>query len=178
MRRLILLRHAKSDWPGNVSDIDRPLNARGAAAAPRVGAYVASEGLHPAHVMVSPARRTVMTWEAVRPHLRGLEAEIVPSIYESSRTRLLDAVHSAPESADSLLLIGHNPGLQDLAEHLIGAGSRRARMALAEKFPTAALAVIDVETRSWSGITPGAGRLERFVTPRALAEADGAPRAD
>ena len=171
MRRLILLRHAKSDWPGDVSDIDRPLNARGAAAAPRVGAYLASEALYPAYVMVSPAKRTVMTWEAVRPHLPGLEAQIVPSIYESSGTRLLAAVRSAPESADSLLLIGHNPGLQDLAEHLIGAGSRRARTALAEKFPTAALAVIEFETGSWSRIAPGTGRLERFVTPRTLADA-------
>lgn len=169
MRRLMLLRHAKSDWSGKLADMDRPLNARGAQAAPRVGSYLAAEGLHPAHVMVSPARRTILTWEAVRQHLPEAEAEIVPSIYESSCGHLLAAVHSAPDAADSLLMIGHNPGLQDLAEHLIGRGPRRARVALGEKFPTAALAIIDFEAEHWSAIAPQTGLLERFVTPRGLA---------
>ncbi|GEP00712.1 SixA phosphatase family protein [Methylobacterium haplocladii] len=170
-RRLILLRHAKSAWPAGVADIDRPLNARGRAAAPRMGAYLAAEGLLPDHVMVSPARRTAETWDLVRGALPAIEAETVPMIYEASPSRILDAVRSAPDAARNLLVIGHNPGFQDLALLLARSGDATARQSLREKFPTAGLAVIDLPVAGWSGVGRGGGRLERYVTPRMLAEA-------
>ncbi|GEP10278.1 SixA phosphatase family protein [Methylobacterium gnaphalii] len=170
MRRLILLRHAKSDWQDGVADIDRPLNERGRTAAPRMGAYLSAEKLVPDHVFVSPARRTQETWELVRRSLPGIEAETVPMIYEASASRILDAVHSAPDDATCLLVIGHNPGLQELALQLIGEGSAPLRSKLREKFPTAGLAVIDVPADRWSGLGRAGGRLERFATPRELAD--------
>lgn len=170
MRRLILLRHAKSAYPEGVPDHDRPLNERGSAAAPRMGAYLAAEGLRPDHVMVSPARRTIETWEGIARELHGIAAETVSSLYEAQALRVLDAVRSAPEAAGSLMVIGHNPGLRDLALLLIGSGVARSRAALREKFPTAALAVIDFEVVSWTAIGRAAGRLERFVSPKGLAD--------
>ena len=171
MRRLILLRHAKSDHPAGMPDRDRPLAERGRAAAPRMGAYLAEAGLRPDHVMISPARRTVETWEAVSGCLGGLAPETVPMIYEAPAPRVLDAIRTAPDSATCLLLVGHNPGIQDLAVELAGRGDRRARRAT--QIPTAAVAVIDFQADSWAGIAWGQGALERFVKPKDLdAEAD------
>ncbi|GJE55948.1 MULTISPECIES: SixA phosphatase family protein [Methylobacterium] len=175
-RRLILLRHAKSAWPAGVADIERPLNARGRAAAPRIGAYLAAEGLVPDYVMVSPARRTLETWERLRGALPAIvpetAPEIVPMIYEASAHRTLDAVRSAPDSAETLLVIGHNPGFQDLALFLVGSGPATLREDLHEKFPTAGLAVIAFAVEHWGDVGRGGGRLERFVTPRGLTEAE------
>lgn len=171
-RRLILLRHAKSAWPEGVADIERPLNARGRAAAPRIGAYLAAEGLVPDHVMVSPARRTLETCERLRGAFPEVAPEIVPMIYEASAHRILDAVRSAPGSAETLLVIGHNPGFQDLALFLVGSGSATLREDLHEKFPTAGLAVIAFAVERWGDVERGGGRLERFVTPRGLTEAE------
>ena len=170
MRRLLLLRHAKSAYPAGVSDIDRPLAPRGLKAAPLIGAYVAQEGLRPDRAMVSPARRTQETWAAVAPFLDGTAQETVPSLYEASAGRILDAVRSASDAAASLIVIGHNPGLGDLALRLAGEGPRDPMRELREKFPTAALAVIAFEAESWEAVGYGAGRLERFVRPRQLAQ--------
>lgn len=169
MRRLLLLRHAKSDYPQGVADIDRPLAPRGRKAAPLMGDYIAREGFVPDHAMVSPARRTQETWAAVRPFLDGTREETVPSIYEAPSARILDAIRSAPKAAETLLVIGHNPGLGDAALRLVGDGPKDLRRDLREKFPTAALAVIAFESESWAAITDGAGTLLRYVRPRQLA---------
>lgn len=169
MRRLLLLRHAKSAYPAGVADIDRPLGERGRKAAPLMAAYIEREGLRPDHAMVSPARRTQETWEAVREALPDTPMETVPSIYEAAAGRILDAVRSAPPEAASLLVIGHNPGLGDLAQRLVGEGPKDLRDDLREKFPTAALAVLEFDADDWSGIAPGSGRLTRYVRPRQLA---------
>lgn len=169
MRRLLLLRHAKSAYPQGVGDIDRPLNTRGREAAPLMGAYIAREALTPDHVMVSPARRTQETWDAVRAEMPGTPMETVPSIYEAPAGRILDAIRSAPAEARSLLVIGHNPGLGDLALRLAGEGPKDLQRDLREKFPTAALAVLEFDAERWEDIAAGAGRLVRYVRPRQLA---------
>lgn len=168
MRRLMLLRHAKSDRPLGVADLDRPLNERGQKAAPRMGAYLAAEALRPDHVVVSPSRRTQETWEFVREAIGDLEAETVSAIYEAPATALLEVVRSVPKRSACLLLIGHNPGLQDLAARLVANGSRDLRERLGIEFPTAALAVIDFETDDWSEVGSVGGRIERFVAPKDL----------
>lgn len=173
MRRLLLLRHAKSGHPPGVADLDRPLDARGRAAAPRMGAYLAAEGLHPDRALVSPARRTRETWEAVAPSLGDVPVEIVRTIYEAPPAALLDAIRAAPDTAGTLILVGHNPGLEAVTEMLAESGPREARNRLAHGFPTAALAVIAFDAESWSAIGRD-GRLERFVRPKDLA----AERAD
>ncbi|HEY8564040.1 MAG TPA: histidine phosphatase family protein [Beijerinckiaceae bacterium] len=173
MRRLLLLRHAKSDWPEGVQDLDRALAPRGREAAPRMGAYLAAEHLLPDLVVVSPARRTRETWDLVRPFLGDVETRVEPRLYEATVDRLLEVVRDADAEARALLMIGHNPGFEDLARRLTGHGDRYAFARLAQKYPTAGLAVIDFPLERWAEVEPRAGRLDRFVTPKTLgADAD------
>lgn len=170
MRRLMLLRHAKSDWsaPG-MPDRSRTLAPRGRDAAPRMGQYMANEGLLPDHVIVSPAERTRETWRLVAGALPGRPATVFDArLYEAAVEDILAAIADAPEAAQTLLVIGHNPGLQETALFLSGAGARDMRRALKDKFPTAALAVLDVGRADWARLDAGCGRLDRFVSPRAL----------
>ncbi len=115
MRRLILLRHAKSDRPAGVRDLERPLNKRGRRAAPAVGKRMAEEGLRPDLALVSPATRTRETWAAIKDELGAPPDETVPEIYEAAAEDILAAIRGASEEAATLLVVGHNPGLGDLA---------------------------------------------------------------
>lgn len=175
MRRLMLLRHAKSDWsqPGQ-PDHARELAPRGLKDAPMVGRYMADHALIPDHAIVSTATRTRETWRLVADAFaRKSPVTFKDSIYEASPRSILAAIAEAPASARSVLVIGHNPGFQETANLLVGSGDQRGRDKLREKFPTAALAVIDFAGDDWSAVQPGAGRLESFVTPRAIAAARG-----
>lgn len=169
MRRLILLRHAKSDWPEGIADLERPLSARGRSAAPVMGRYLAREGLVPDRVLVSPARRTRETWDLLSAEVQGMPDPVSePRIYEASVARLLGVLREQPDACHTLLLIGHNPGFEDMADTLVQHGSSAARDAMDEKFPTGAVAVIDLPVDRWGEIVPDSGRLDRFVTPRML----------
>jgi phosphohistidine phosphatase len=168
MRRLMLLRHAKSDWsrPG-LSDHDRPLNARGREAAPRVGAYMAHHKLVPDLVAASTARRVQETVKlALAAFAEPPRIVTDQRIYEAEPETLIEVIGGTPKAVRSLLLVGHNPGLEELAARLVMSGKAGDRARLAAKFPTAALAVIDFKTESWTRLGPG--RLERFVVPRTL----------
>ncbi len=171
MRRLMLLRHAKSNWPEGVADRDRPLAVRGRESAPVMGRYLAEELLLPDLVLISPARRTVETWELVRPMLPekpGTHHE--PRIYEAKAERLLQVAQEAEPGVRTLLLIGHNPGFEDLAAKLTGHGDRYAAARMAQKYPTCGLAVLDFAIEDWRDLALRSGRLERFVTPASLGE--------
>jgi len=168
MLRVLLLRHAKSDRPPGVADLDRPLNPRGRRTAPLMARYLVAENLRPDHVAVSPARRTRETWEPVHAALGGPDATLVPDIYEAPEAALLAVIRATPADARCLLMVGHNPGFQNVALDLVGSGPRAARGRLAAGFPTGALAVIDFDDAAWSAIGPGRGSLERFVAPRDL----------
>lgn len=171
MRRLMLLRHAKSSWPANTADRDRPLAVRGREAAPVMGSYLAEELLLPDLVLISPAKRTVETWELVRPMLPekpGTHFE--PRIYEAPAERLLKVVQEADPHVRTLLLIGHNPGFEELAAKLTGHGDRYAAARMAQKYPTCGLAVLDFAIEDWRDLSPRSGRLDRFVTPASLGE--------
>lgn len=148
--------------------MDRPLAARGRDAAPRMGRYLAEEGLLPDLVVVSAARRTRETWELVEPHVDATEIRFDARIYEAPASRLLAVVRESPSRARSVLMIGHNPGFEDLAKLLVGHGDRYAFARLTQKYPTAGLAVIDFDRENWSEIAPRSGRLDRFVTPKSL----------
>jgi phosphohistidine phosphatase len=170
MRRLMLLRHAKSDWslPGQ-SDHERALAMRGRKAAPLMGRYMAAHDIIPDHAIVSTATRTRETWRLVADMFpRQPPVSFEDRIYEASPRHILAAIAGAPSSARSLLVVGHNPGFHDTANLLVESGDKRIRKTLAEKFPTGALAVIELDLDDWSAIRPGTGRLESFVTPRAI----------
>lgn len=169
MRRLILLRHAKSEWPDGVDDLARPLAKRGRKASSRVGEYLAASGLVPDLAVVSPARRARETWELARPAFaREIAQQIEPRIYEASAPAILGVIKEAGPDVHALLLLGHNPGLQELASELIGAGSPSDLARLARKYPTAGLVVIDFDVEQWRDVSPGLGRLERFETPESV----------
>jgi phosphohistidine phosphatase len=171
MRRLMLLRHAKSNWPEGVGDRDRPLATRGREAAPVMGRYLAEELLLPDLVLVSPARRTAETWELVAPMLPDRPpSRIEPRIYEAPSERLLTVVQEVEPAVRCLLMIGHNPGFEELASSLIGHGDRYAAARLNQKYPTCGLAVLDFEVEDWRDLALRSGRLDRFVTPGSLGE--------
>ena len=170
MRRLMLLRHAKSDWAAPAGrDHERPLNARGREAAPKMGAYMARHALVPDLVVASPAVRVSETLNLVLPAFdKPPKVQNDKRLYEAEADALLEVIKETPRTAHSLLLVGHNPGLAELAALVMASGDVEARQRLIEKFPTAALAVIDFALDDWAKLHPKAGRLDRFVVPRAL----------
>jgi phosphohistidine phosphatase len=172
MRRLMLLRHAKSDWSAaGQRDSDRPLNPRGREAALLMGKYLARHHLIPDLVLVSTARRAAETWDSVAKALRDVKARTEARLYENPAARIVDVLREMPAEAHSALLIGHNPAMEELADMLIATGATEERERLGEKFPTAALAVIDFPIDSWTELHARSGRLDRFVAPRALESA-------
>jgi phosphohistidine phosphatase len=170
MRRLMLLRHAKSDWTAPAGrDHERPLNARGRESAPKMGAYMARHALVPDLVVASPAVRVSETLNLVLPAFAKPPKVLNDKrIYEAEADALLELIKETPRTAHSLLLVGHNPGLAELAALVMASGDVEARQRLIEKFPTAALAVIDFALDDWAKLHPKAGRLDRFVVPRTL----------
>ncbi len=169
MRRLMLLRHAKSDWSAGAADHERPLNARGREAAPKMGAYMARHALVPDLIVASTAMRVSETLQHVVPAFTK-QPKVVSDrrLYEADADDLLQVIKETPKSIHNLLLVGHNPGMAELASILMAAGDVEARQRLIEKFPTAALAVIDFALDDWAKLHPKAGRLDRFVVPKAL----------
>jgi phosphohistidine phosphatase len=170
MRRLLLLRHAKSSWaePG-ASDHARPLNRRGQEAAPRIGAYLDRHKLAPDSVLCSTAKRARETWDLVAAAMRAApDATYIERLYNAAPCTLVDVFRHADPAAQSVLVVGHNPGLQEVATDLIAAGDLDDRERLREKLPTGGLVVIDFAIADWSKLHTRSGRLERFVVPRML----------
>ena len=172
MRRLLLLRHAKTERPEpGERDRNRKLTKRGREDAPLIGAYMARHGLVPDLALVSPAMRAEETWALVAKALptapKVVEEE---GIYNAGRDKLIGIIRKARD-AHVLLVVGHNPGLHDLAVSLIASGDVEARERVNEKLPTSGLVVIDLPFDDWSRLHPNAGRIERFVSPRLIEEA-------
>lgn len=169
MRRLILMRHAKSAWSEPVlADFDRPLSRRGKRIAPMMGAYIDRERLLADYTLISPARRTRDTWQLLGQAAQNAAHGFDERIYEASDSTLLGLVRAMPGKIASLMIIGHNPGLQELACALARRDRSKARRAMEEKFSTAALCVLDFAVDDWADIMPDTGLLERFVTPHRL----------
>jgi phosphohistidine phosphatase len=173
MLRLMLLRHAKSSWPSGVHDAERPLSDRGVAAAHLMGGYMAHHALIPGRILCSPTRRTRDTWAEISAAITAQAADGVDVVFDgrlygTAREGIISVIRSQ-DGGRTLLVIGHNPAIQDAAEWLIAAGDVDMRERLREKFPTAALAVIDFALDGWDRIHERSGRLERFVTPRTVA---------
>ncbi|MCX7298624.1 MAG: histidine phosphatase family protein [Hyphomicrobiales bacterium] len=170
MRRLLLLRHAKTEGhePGR-DDRARVLIERGRADAARIGAYTASHGLTPDRVIVSPAARCQETWTLMAAAMRPAPAvSTLEQIYDATPQDIAGAILDAPADAAALLIVGHNPGLHEAALLLIASGNIDAREALREQLPTSGLVVIDFAFDDWRDLHPQCGRLERFVTPKSL----------
>jgi phosphohistidine phosphatase len=175
MRQLILLRHAKSSWDDPaMPDHARPLNARGKRAAAVMAAVMRDLGLAPEAVLVSSARRTLQTLEALSPLPDHPVVEPMDDLYLAPWERMLETLRGLPGTVRSVLLIGHNPGLHDLALALAGPeamerGSAPGTRRLAGGYPTAALAEFSV-ARPWAALAEGEARLIRFIAPNDLPE--------
>jgi phosphohistidine phosphatase len=179
MKELLLLRHAKSsrDDPA-LDDHDRPLTARGERDAKAMGAHLAEQGLAPALVLCSSARRTRDTLSLVEPFLPAKhETRIEQALYLASASALLKRLRAVNDDVASVMLFAHNPGLQalvlQLARRTGTAAERKRRAAIEDKFPTCALAVLRFPQRRWSSLKEGTGRLVALVLPRALRGNDG-----
>jgi phosphohistidine phosphatase len=168
MKTLTLLRHAKSSWDDPVKrDFDRPLNPRGRRAARTIGREMRSLGLSFDRVVASPARRVVETIEEVALSFGPLDPDYDERIYLAPKAGLVGLVHETPDSIGRLLLVGHNPGLEELALFLAGRdGALRAEVAI--KYPTGTLAEIEFAAQHWRNIGQGQGMLGRFIRPRDL----------
>jgi phosphohistidine phosphatase len=171
MLTLSLLRHAKSSWEdASLEDFERPLAKRGESAAPRMGRFMAEQGLAPQLVLCSPAVRARQTLDLVLPHLSGGPTILYEdNLYLAAPTVLLKRLRKVAGEVRHVMIVGHDPGMHGLAVELAGAGDAEMLRALAAKFPTAGLAVIRFKARSWTKVGRGAGQLELFMTPKMLA---------
>jgi phosphohistidine phosphatase len=171
MLTLSLLRHAKSSWDdAELQDFDRPLSKRGESAGPRMGAYMAEQGLNPDLIICSPAVRARQTLDLVLPRLVGdPTVTFEDNFYLAAPSVMLARIRQIEANVRHAMIVGHDPGMHGLALELSGSGEAENLNALAAKFPTAGLAVIGFKVRDWSKIGPGKGRLQLFVTPKMLA---------
>ncbi|TBW33511.1 histidine phosphatase family protein [Siculibacillus lacustris] len=170
MPRLLLLRHAKSAWKNDgIEDFDRPLAARGRTDAPLVGAHLAEHGLTPQKILCSSARRCRETLHALLPHfVDDLDIRVTRELYLADEDRTIDQIRAHGALARTLMVIAHNPGLEEAAVALAGSASPLFLEDLETKFPTAGLAVIDFPAVKWVDIEPKSGRLVAFLRPRTL----------
>ena len=170
--QLLIFRHAKSGHPASVDDFDRPLCDEGNAAAPLVGAWIREHNLEPAAVLCSPALRTKQTLALALPFFRTApKLDYDRSLYLSEVAALLTKIRKAP-ALSPLMIVGHNPGLHDMAVALLAPQQRGdAKMRaeeLARKFPPAGLAVLEFKTKDWAGLKPATAQLAFFVRPKSL----------
>lgn len=167
-RELLILRHAKSDWgSGAQADFDRPLSRRGKHDAPRIGSWLYREGLVPDHVVSSPAERARQTTLKVCKGLDIGKKHIVwdPDLYEASVSDLLAALARCPSHAATVLLVGHNPGLEELMQHLVGDDLEMP--ADGKLLPTAALARLEMP-EDWGRLDQGCAQLVSVCRPKGL----------
>ncbi|MCS0600709.1 histidine phosphatase family protein [Streptomyces sp. LP11] len=167
LRRLVLLRHAKSAYPEGTEDHGRPLAARGLRDAPAAGRALAESGGLPDLALCSTAERARRTWE-----LASAQWGTPPPVrhdrrlYAADAADLLAVVHEVPGRVETLLLVGHNPGLADLALELAGDGLDDTLDRLRTKFPTSAIAVLTWRGTRWSDLAPGTALLTSLTVPR------------
>jgi phosphohistidine phosphatase len=167
VKRLYVLRHAKSSWDDpELADHERPLSKRGRRASDLIAEHLERERITPALILCSSARRTRETLDRIAPAI-GADAEIQieGGLYGAGAEGLLDRLSGVPEGVESVMLIGHNPGVQELAIAI--AGGDPAVSAMRAKFPTGALATLELDG-VWRDLAPGAASLVAFVKPREL----------
>jgi phosphohistidine phosphatase len=179
MRRLMLLRHAKTenDAPSG-RDRDRRLDHRGRNDAAEIGGWIGRHPPFPDSVLVSSAVRAHQTWEiaweAMKNRVPKPPVELLPELYGADPAQLLQIIRAA-SATDSrrLILVGHNPGMHELALALAGSGDNAGRKALADNLPTSGLAVFDFAVDDWADVAFRRGRLVLFVSPKLLKQTSG-----
>ena len=169
MKRLLILRHAKAEPGIGVDDFDRALTAGGREDARALGDWMRAQGWTPQAILYSSARRTAETADivaAVGPAPFWTRGEI--GLYNATAPMLIAMIRQTPADVDVLLIVGHNPGMGDIAHQLAGSGDETDRLRIASKFPTCGLAALDFAADDWADIGPRKGRLTALVTPADL----------
>jgi len=169
MKSLTLLRHAKSSsGDPALGDFERPLDGRGQRAARAIGRAMRAHGLRFDRALASPAARIRETLVNVAKSYGTIDASFDERIYLASPETLIKLVRDTPDRVESLLIVGHSPGLPMLAQRLTRDDAGGLRAQLGEKYPTAALAEIALPVEHWRDVADGIGTLERFIRPRDL----------
>ena len=173
MKRLIIFRHAKAGPHDDAHDKERPLVERGRNDAALMGRAMRAKGFVPNLVLCSSAKRTVETWEHAAPAFgAGPEIRYLDSLYDASEKSVLKTIRGVKEQVPVIMYIGHNPGLEDFARMLVrkpaDAAETRRTVAMKEKYPTSAVAVVDFDVPEWADIEPGQGTLGDFITAAEL----------
>ncbi len=170
MRRLILLRHAKSTWSDpTLSDHDRPLNQRGRLAAPLMGAFMTDEGLIPDRVVLSSSARTKETWERAKQAFPVQpDKEVREDLYLADPHTLLEVARALPDAVGDVLMIAHNPGIASFARKLANGQTKASCARAFQHFPTAAVAVLEADIESWRDLAFSACDFTRFAMPKEL----------
>ena len=170
MKKLAILRHAKSSWDDpSLADFDRPLNGRGRRSATAIGRELKRKEIAFDFVLASTAVRVRQTLQFLEEGYGSpLEVTFEPRIYEASTGTMLELIRAIPEQAGSALVVGHNPAFGRLAEHLTVDDSSGLRRRIEIKYPTGTLALMDFETGSWADVQPGTGRIVELMLPREL----------
>ncbi|MEM6973826.1 MAG: histidine phosphatase family protein [Pseudomonadota bacterium] len=173
MKTVILLRHAKSSWADEtLEDHERPLNRRGKAAAPLIGAWLWRHGYRPDRALVSSSRRTRQTLKRMRAAEPGFpEAQLEPRLYHADPGVMFEILGEQPDSATSILLLGHQPGLSAFARRLANGHIRPHCARAFQHFPTAAAAVLQIGITRWGDLRPSSAAFIDFARPRDLSEA-------
>jgi phosphohistidine phosphatase len=179
MRRLMLLRHAKTenDAPSG-RDRDRRLDSRGRNDAAEIGGWIAANPPFPDAVLVSPAVRAHQTWDmawaAMKVAVPQPQVDMLPELYGADPSQLLHIIRAASGTdPQRLMIIGHNPGMHELALALTGSGDAAGRKALVDNLPTSGLAIFDFAVDDWSDVSLRRGKLSLFVSPKLLKRAAG-----
>lgn len=172
MRQIFLLRHAKSSWDDpDLGDFQRGLNNRGRKSARAMAKFLAKSHIRPAMILCSAAERTRATYEIIEPKIAGVPVSFEKELYEAAKGDLLDRLRRLDDKLSSVMLIGHNPGLERLTRFLCaGHGDAKALAHLDEKFPTGALAVLETNAPHWAGLDEGNCRLVEFTRPADLGD--------
>jgi phosphohistidine phosphatase len=167
MKRLILMRHAKSSWsvPDQV-DFDRPLNKRGQRDAPAIGRWLKEKTYLPDLALVSTAVRTQETWDGLLDEIPDCPADFLRSLYHADAGTMRDALRSAPDDSETVLMLGHQPGIGDFGTRLLAQPPSHPDFT---RYPTAAVAIIDFDFGAWNETGWGSGRLADFIFPGLLA---------
>lgn len=171
MKTLYLLRHAKSDWNAPArGDFERPLAPRGEKAAPRMGREMSRRGFEPELVLCSTARRAQETYGLVTDFLpKAHHIQLHDELYMAAPAKMRQVLAQQDDEVSSIMMIGHNPGMEALAFELSGPESDQECLAvMEEKYPTAALAVLTFQIEHWRDVKPSEGRLTHFLKPRDL----------
>ncbi len=162
MKRLVLMRHAKSEWATGVADHDRPLNPRGRRSAAALGHWLRDAGIAPDGALCSTALRTRETLDRLD---LGVSARFDPRLYHAEPQAILTCLRAA--QGETVILLGHNPGIAAFAQEILAEAPRHPRF---DDYPTGATLIAEFPIEDWAALAPGTGRAAAFVIPRELAQ--------